>query len=216
MPVMALSPSFDSQCPSCNKQFATDSDVLRHMNHPSTSCMTWFDCLESTLHLNGSNGQPPTNQWNHDEMDRDDRTTHNTEVAHDSSMEYEELHPNVPLVIGYGPGFIDIFNADQHAEKRRDNLYYPFSSKGEWGLASWLLCSGLSMRAIDDFLALPIVSPEPVQSNPNPPLIKTRFNNFHSPSQLQKRYVLEWRTFPRHPPGKHNLSLSLATPPQNP
>jgi hypothetical protein len=71
---------------------------------------------------------------------------------------YEEFHPNIPLIFGSGPGFMDIFNADNHNEKRKENLYYPFSSKGEWGLASWLLSSGLSMRAIDDFLSLPIVS----------------------------------------------------------
>jgi hypothetical protein len=55
---------------------------------------------------------------------------------------------------------MDGFNADPYAEKRSGNVYHPFSSKEEWGLASWLLCSGLSMRAVDDFLALPIVSLE--------------------------------------------------------
>ncbi|KAI6002437.1 hypothetical protein F5J12DRAFT_686084, partial [Pisolithus orientalis] len=38
------------------------------------------------------------------------------------------------------------------------NLYYPFNSHNEWELASWLLHSGLSMRAIDSFLSLSIIS----------------------------------------------------------
>lgn len=73
---------------------------------------------------------------------------------------HENIHPNIPRVFGSGPGFIDAFNSDHHAGKRSVNFYYPFSSKEEWGLASWLSQSGLSMRAIDDFLALLIVRPQ--------------------------------------------------------
>ena len=157
-PSMASFPSeFHGQCPSCRKQFATDSGVLRHMNHPRTSCISSFDFLESARHLNGQTSS--TYQPNHNEPGRNDKTNHNTRASGDAgTRHYQELHPNVPLIFGSGPGFVDVFNKDQHAQKRRDNLYYPFSSKEEWGLASWLLCSGLSMRAIDDFLALPIVS----------------------------------------------------------
>ncbi|KAF9780072.1 hypothetical protein BJ322DRAFT_1141618 [Thelephora terrestris] len=82
----------------------------------------------------------------------DDEAISNPTVAR-----YEDVHPNIPQVLGTGAGFIDIFNSDRHAEKRKQNLYHPFSSKMEWGLASWLSRSGLSMRAIDDFLALPII-----------------------------------------------------------
>lgn len=94
------------------------------------------------------------------------RTTPNSrmddDMASDNDMStaihYEELHPNTPLFFGSGPAFMDKFNADPYADKRQDNVYYPFSSRGEWSLASWLSRSGLSMRAIDDFLALPIAS----------------------------------------------------------
>lgn len=97
-----------------------------------------------------------------------DRRANNSEVTNannnvsgynvPTSMRYEDIHPNTSSVFGSGPGFMDRFDADPHAGERSENVYYPFSSKEEWGLASWLLCSGLSMRAIDDFLALPIVS----------------------------------------------------------
>ena len=117
--------------------------------------MTWLDFLESIPH-----SREQTSLTNH-KPDRADETTHENEAATNSGAEdYEELHPNMPLILGSGPGFINTFNTDQHAEKRRENLFFPFSSKAEWGLASWLLCSGLSMRAIDDFLSLHIVSHE--------------------------------------------------------
>ena len=122
--------------------------------------MSFSDFLES---MRPPDGQASSAyQQNYSETGQNGRTTDTTEAASDSSMgHYEELHPTEPFIFGSGPGFTDVFNMDRHAEKRRENLYYPFSSKGEWGLASWLLCSGLSMRAIDDFLALPIVRCKP-------------------------------------------------------
>ena len=87
--------------------------------------------------------------------DDDDNTSdHSMSV----DMHYEDTHPNTPSFFGSGPMFMHQFNTDLLANQRQTNLYCPFSSKEEWGLASWLLCSGLSMRAIDEFLALPIVS----------------------------------------------------------
>lgn len=155
----AMASSLGGQCPSCHKRFTCESSVLRHMNNPRTSCMNWFSFVESTVRPDVQIS--PAYQQNQSEAYHDDRPTHDNEAAGNLSPEYyEELHPNVPFVFGSGPGFVDVFNTDRHAEKRKDNLYYPFSSKAEWGLASWLLCSGLSMRAIDGFLALPIVSPK--------------------------------------------------------
>ena len=154
--------SFESQCPSCGKYFANDSNVLRHMNHPSSSCASWSKFLESidlepatrpaTGHptsrnrTSGSSGCEMTDDY--ERADEPQITTTTYEVAHN----------NTPSVLGSGPGFMDRFNNDSNAEKRGGNIYYPFSSKAEWSLASWLSCSGLSMRAVDDFLALPMVS----------------------------------------------------------
>lgn len=145
----------DGQCPSCQQRFPNDSGVLRHMNNPRTSCMTWFDFLESVSP--GRSHQPADGHASPDD-ETSDETANNSHMS--TAVHYEDIHPNTPLIFGSGPGFMDVFNADCHAEKRRTNLYYPFSSKEEWGLSSWLLRSGLSMRAIDDFLALPIVSPK--------------------------------------------------------
>lgn len=90
----------------------------------------------------------------------DTEITDANDNATETATRYEDTHPNTPSIFGYGPGFMDDFNAAPYAEKRGGNLYHPFSSREEWSLASWLLCSGLSMRVIDDFLALPIVSLE--------------------------------------------------------
>src|SRR5882762_4127009 len=57
-----------------------------------------------------------------------------------------------------GHTFMDVFDADPHADKRVENLYYPFASKQDWEMASWLLRSGLSMAAVDRFLRLELVS----------------------------------------------------------
>ncbi|KAI5998362.1 hypothetical protein F5J12DRAFT_906877 [Pisolithus orientalis] len=60
-------------------------------------------------------------------------------------------------MFGLGPTFIDKFNSDQFSNLWASNLYYPFNSHNEWELASWLLRSGLSMRAIDSFLSFSII-----------------------------------------------------------
>lgn len=49
---------------------------------------------------------------------------------------------------------MDLFNVDCHASERVRNAYWPFETKGNWEVGSWLLRSGLSMRKIDDFLHL--------------------------------------------------------------
>ncbi|KAG1787146.1 uncharacterized protein HD556DRAFT_1449075 [Suillus plorans] len=56
-----------------------------------------------------------------------------------------------------GLTFLDVFNADEYAEYRKDNLLYPFASKEEWEVAGYLLRSSLSMAAIDEFLKLRMI-----------------------------------------------------------
>ncbi|KAG2039879.1 hypothetical protein BDR03DRAFT_822017, partial [Suillus americanus] len=43
------------------------------------------------------------------------------------------------------------FNTNEYAEYRKDNLFYLFTLKEEWEVADFLLCSALSMAAIDKF-----------------------------------------------------------------
>ena len=168
-----MATSLDGECPSCHKRFENTSLVLRHMNNPMTSCASWHDFLESITREqprhppNHHPGQGPGT--NNDTDDNDDadgndadnaNNDNNNSANHHTSTHYEDVHPNHSSIFAFGPGFMDTFNSDPSAEKRSVNIYYPFSSKEEWSLASWLLCSGLLMRAINDFLALPIVSLE--------------------------------------------------------
>jgi hypothetical protein len=52
---------------------------------------------------------------------------------------------------------LDVFDADEFAEYRKGNLFYPFASKEEQEVADYLLCSSLSMVAIDEFFKLRMV-----------------------------------------------------------
>ncbi|KAG1853679.1 hypothetical protein F4604DRAFT_1506422, partial [Suillus subluteus] len=53
-----------------------------------------------------------------------------------------------------GLTFLDVLDADEFVEYRKDNLFYPFASKEEWEVADYLLRSSLSMAAVDEFLKL--------------------------------------------------------------
>ena len=75
-----------------------------------------------------------------------------------STSLFFETYPGAAQTFGRAATFMDLFDADPHSNKRRDHPYYPFASRGEWQLASFLLCSDLSMNAIDKFLKLELVS----------------------------------------------------------
>jgi len=75
-----------------------------------------------------------------------------------SKSPFVEMYPGAAQTFGRGETFMNKFDADRHAENRHKHPYYPFASKGEWELASFLLRSDLSMNAIDKFLKLDFVS----------------------------------------------------------
>lgn len=70
---------------------------------------------------------------------------------------YTESYPGASKPIGQGQTFMEVFDDDGHAVHRAKNLYYPFASHGEWQVARYLLKSGLSMAAINEFLKLELV-----------------------------------------------------------
>jgi hypothetical protein len=75
----------------------------------------------------------------------------------DSEMPYIERFKGAAKVYGRGQSLQDRFSTDTYAPFRKDNLHYPFASLQDWELASFLLCSTLSMAAIDQFLGLQMV-----------------------------------------------------------
>ena len=80
----------------------------------------------------------------------------------DNQLEFEggshrpfiEVFEGASKTYGKGTTFMAHFDYDKFANERTVNLYYPFASKEEWEIASFLLCSSLSMHAIDKFLSL--------------------------------------------------------------
>jgi len=87
----------------------------------------------------------------------DQPTEQGPEGNSESSPFYTEFYPEAALVLGQGQTFMDLFDEDEYAEKRVENLYYPFATLPEWELASFLLKSDLSMAATDEFLKLQLV-----------------------------------------------------------
>ena len=71
---------------------------------------------------------------------------------------YTEIYPGTAKTYRRGLTFLDKFNRDQYSAMQEENLYYPWASRPEWELASFLLHSSLSMAAVDQFLSLDLVS----------------------------------------------------------
>src|SRR5882762_1293746 len=123
-------------CPNCRCVFGDSSSVLKHMNHRFSSCHLWFS----------RDHQQPSSPMEHlPSADAESTSSH--------------YFPDSGHVFDSGPGFLSWFHDDEDAEARSHNSYHPFGSKGEWEIARFLSCSGLSMRLIDEFLSLSLVSP---------------------------------------------------------
>ena len=78
--------------------------------------------------------------------------------VNDHNIPFIEKYPGAAQTFGRAKTFMDTFDADRHADQRKDHPYYPFASRNEWEFASFLLCSNLSMNSIDKFLNLELVS----------------------------------------------------------
>ncbi|KAG2090007.1 uncharacterized protein F5147DRAFT_748281 [Suillus discolor] len=79
-----------------------------------------------------------------------------------SEKPYVEHFEGAAKVYQCGQTFQDRFNMDPYSHYRKDNLYYPFASLQDWELGKFLLCSSLSMAAIDQFLGLELIKSLPL------------------------------------------------------
>jgi hypothetical protein len=155
-----------------------ESRVLQHLNQPVSACLAYHEevkrmntkAMATSRNPSEDDFQHPIQEFiqdpepisednlesnmNIDSDDVDNHSLHSTS----STSPFIEVYPEAGQKFGRGETFLDVFDADCHAEKRRQHLYYPFASKAEWGLASFLLCSDLSMNSIDKFLKLELVS----------------------------------------------------------
>jgi hypothetical protein len=88
------------------------------------------------------------------DVDTDIPQTRTTVVDPDKPQEFQ----GAAKPQGRGQSFLEWVDADQFAGQRVNNIYYPFASESEWQMASFLLRSSMTMKDIDDFLALDMVS----------------------------------------------------------
>jgi len=88
----------------------------------------------------------------------DDQPSTGDETLPQTLPFHTQFYTGAAKIWDNGETFIDIFNDDEHAEKRKENLYYPFATYQEWELAAFLLKSDLSMVATNDFLRLQLAS----------------------------------------------------------
>ena len=167
-----------SFCPDCGRRFANKMRVLQHLNQPSITCGSWIDELSQLHHrvpaphnhFPAEREYPPSrsddeffanetgNDYHQGELGENGDTPSVYSPHQDPTMPVVDYHPNTPSAHPGGTVFMDQFFNDQYATLRQENLYYPFASRTDWQLASWLLRSRLSMAAIDDFLSLELVS----------------------------------------------------------
>lgn len=160
------------RCPQCRGHFKKAEDLHKHLNHPMTSCRPWLTELVKVSELLGhgdthnrkvsqSDVQDISmeNGW---DMDMGQESREGEDMGDLESTESagpcRDVFPDAAKVFGKGSTFMDRFDDDENASMREDNLFYPFASREDWELASWLSRSSLSMASIDSFLSLELVS----------------------------------------------------------
>jgi hypothetical protein len=116
-------------CPNYGLTFKDSTSVLKHMNHWFSSCHKWFD--RSSL-------QPDTG------------------TGHPSLQSHSFLHAS--HVFDSGNRFLGWFHNNEDAGAQRINPYHLFLFKGEWEIAGFLTHSDMSMKLINEFLLLRLVS----------------------------------------------------------
>jgi hypothetical protein len=128
-------------CPNCGHGFDSTASIMRHLNHLYSSCTHWFISKDQPLP-----SQPP--------MDEGFSTNPCTDIdTRGVSIKY----PFAGHVHGHSHSFMESFHTDKFSEEWIKNPYYPFSSRGDWQLASFLSRANLSMKFIDEFLSLELV-----------------------------------------------------------
>jgi hypothetical protein len=164
------------RCPRCGKKFKDQTSLLQHMNQPISSCLTHFEeciniatTLQSDRPVSESDDMDQQSFEPPDFMDtvedyslaasRSSLSASTSQNSEDKQNPFNiKKHPTSGSVYGRGETFMDQCNKDRFTEMRKGHLYYPFVSRDEWELASFLLRSRLSMAAVDRFLKLKLVS----------------------------------------------------------
>ncbi|KAK7042241.1 hypothetical protein R3P38DRAFT_2512149 [Favolaschia claudopus] len=166
-------------CPNCPRSFDQRASVLKHLNNPRTNCIRWYTRLRELIisqepeyahykaEFEEALGyyQPhyvKQHPDGHEEMDLDHNAASNCGTNDDANAEEEDVEGvedfrGASATYGKGQSFREWVDADKFAHERTSNPFYPFASKQEWEMASFMLRSGMSMADIDEFLSLQMV-----------------------------------------------------------
>jgi hypothetical protein len=160
------------RCPRCGKKYKDQTSLLQHMNQPISSCLTHYEerinlatALQSDPPISESDDidqqsfEPPHFMDTSEDYSHSSLSSSASKNPEDKQNPFNiKKHPTSGSVYGRGETFMDQCNKDRFTEMRKGHLYYPFASRDEWELASFLLRSNLSMAAVDRFLKLQLVS----------------------------------------------------------
>ncbi|KIM55110.1 hypothetical protein SCLCIDRAFT_30621 [Scleroderma citrinum Foug A] len=142
------------------------------MSQPHSGCNSWLDDL---VRIQDHLTQPHTSDLDNMQEPQEDEACvihphpdagkvfdMDVEVGAVESGVNTKYFPHAAHVYDGGLTFMDQFDTDLFSALRRSNLFYPFASRQDWELGSWLLRSGLSLVAIDKFLLLELVKSLPL------------------------------------------------------
>lgn len=176
----------DHRCPVCQRYFVTGKrGVLVHLQSRSNAqCYEWYHRLPN---LTGEpdpsplSSPPPSSPSSpatppvqetlaNDEWEgiSDVAETVNAQFSIDELFPRAEprtfdnhtvKHPNAASPFGDADTILDdIRKNDEFASDRQNNMYYPFASRLDWEVASWLSRLNVSMELTDEFFNLDFVS----------------------------------------------------------
>ncbi|KAI5996952.1 hypothetical protein EDD15DRAFT_2163119 [Pisolithus albus] len=163
-------------CPKCLKYFRTARGVTFHRAQPRAVCNVRDDW---DTELVSAAATPANERVNHEvddallppsppefqpmDLDPDPaweggKNRHSISpsisIAADSLGRVLVTFPRASEIFEGGETFLTRFELDPYAVCRRLFPFYPFANLDDWRVANFLLTSGLSMRALDEFLSL--------------------------------------------------------------
>jgi hypothetical protein len=160
-------------CDRCGKGFPAESAVRNHQNQRSSNCwktysllLEWEQNTLSSVENEVDDAQISTPPSHQSPLPSPPRMPSpppevDMEIVNQPEATPPSFHtsffPGASEIFGKGENFTDLFHEDKYADVRQVNPYYPFATQPEWELASFLIKSGLSRVAVDEFLKLQLV-----------------------------------------------------------
>lgn len=125
-------------------------------------------------------------------------------------------HPRILIRRPGGENLLQRIRGDQYAQQRKDNIHYPFRSRGDWQLAQWLTNSPLTQAQIDSFLKLEEVNQSRCHFSTPTLIYVYRLKLILHPSQARVTCATVSRISRLYPAGStvssQSLGMRLRTP----